>query len=104
MKTDSVTADLNMPRRSLHTVPGRMALRLTCREGSVWVTRDHDLQDVVLQPGEVFTTDANHRTIVYALQASVVRMEPLACTRRAKAPRWRGWLHPLSRRGALAAA
>ena len=53
---------------------------------------------------EVFTTDANRRTIVYALQASVVRMEPLVCARRAKTARWRAWLRPLSLRGALAAA
>ncbi|WP_332738592.1 DUF2917 domain-containing protein [Hydrogenophaga sp.] len=90
MKTDTLTVDLNMPHKALQVIP-QGALRLVCREGSVWITLDHDQRDVVLNPGEVFATRAQQRAIAYALESSVLRLEPVVCTRRAAAPRWRWW-------------
>jgi hypothetical protein len=99
MKTDTLTVDLNMPHKALQVIP-QGALRLVCREGSVWITLDHEQRDVVLQPGEVFTTRPQQRAIAYALQASVLRLEPVVCARRAAAPRWRWWPRRLRRSGA----
>lgn len=101
MKTDTLTVDLNMPHKALQVIP-QGALRLVCREGSVWITLDHEQRDVVLQPGEVFTTRPQQRAIAYALQPSVLRLEPVACTRRAQTPRWRWWPQRLRRSGAHA--
>jgi hypothetical protein len=65
-------------------------------------TLDHDQQDVILNAGDAFVTQAHHRVIAYALQTAVLRLEPLPCTRRATASRWR-WL-PQRRARGLAAA
>lgn len=98
MKTDTLTVDLNMPHKALQVIP-QGALRLVCREGSVWITLDHEQRDVVLQPGEVFTTRPQQRAIAYALRPSVLRLEPVVCTRRAATPRWRWWPQRLRRSG-----
>lgn len=39
-----------------------------CVKGSLWITQDGSPQDVVIQPGEVFTTDKDVPVVVYALQ------------------------------------
>ena len=90
MKTDTLTVDLNMPHKALQSIPAG-ALRLVCREGSVWITLDHDERDVVLNAGDDFVVQPHQRVIAYALQTAVLRLEPHAstCTRRAAEPRWR---------------
>ena len=39
-----------------------------CVRGSLWITQDGNPQDLVIQPGEVFTADSNAALLVYALQ------------------------------------
>ncbi|QHE86565.1 DUF2917 domain-containing protein [Hydrogenophaga sp. BPS33] len=90
MNAESLTVDLNMPRRALQSIP-QGALRLVCREGAVWLTLDHDQQDVILNAGDVFLTRPQDRVIVYALQSAVLRMEALPMEQVAEVPRWR-WL------------
>ena len=34
----------------------------------MWITQDGNPQDLVIQPGEVFTADSNAALLVYALQ------------------------------------
>ncbi len=88
-RTDALTVDLNMPYKALQAIPSG-ALRLVCREGSVWITLDHDERDVVLSAGEDFFVQPHQRVIAYALQPAVLRLEPRAtCARRAPEPRWR---------------
>jgi hypothetical protein len=99
MKTDTLTVDINMPHKAMQSIP-QGALRLVCREGSVWITLDHEQRDVVLHPGEHFTTRPQQRAIAYALESSVLRLEPVVCARRAAAPRWRWWPQGLRRSGA----
>lgn len=101
MKTDTLTVDLNMPHKALQVIP-QGALRLVCREGSVWITLDHDQRDVVLNPGEVFNTLPQQRAIAYALETSVLRLEPVVCARRATTPRWRWWPQRMRQGGAHA--
>lgn len=99
MTTDTLTVDINMPHKAMQSIP-QAALRLVCREGSVWITLDHEQRDVVLSPGEHFTTRPQQRAIAYALESSVLRLEPVVCTRRAQTPRWRWWPQRLRRSGA----
>ena len=90
MNAERLTVDVNMPRRALQSIP-QGALRLVCREGSVWMTLDHDQQDVILNAGDTFITKPQDRVIVYALQSAVLRIEALPDAQPAPAPRWR-WL------------
>ncbi len=99
MNSDTLTVDVNMPHRALQSIP-QGALRLVCREGSVWLTLDHDLQDVVLSEGEEFVTRPQDRVIAYALHTAVLRIEALPGAQPAATPRWR-WL-PQRLRGGTA--
>ncbi len=65
MTADTLTVDLNMPHRAVKAIPSG-ALRLVCREGSVWITLDHDQQDVILNAGEHFVAQPHHRVIARA--------------------------------------
>ena len=88
MTTDTLTVDLNMPHKALQSIPAG-ALRLVCREGSVWITLDHDERDVILSEGEDFFVQPHQHVIAYALQTAVLRLEPQpTCTRRVPEARW----------------
>lgn len=103
MNTENLTVDLNMPRRALQSIP-QGALRLVCREGAVWLTLDHDQQDVILGEGDHFITRPQDRVIVYALHTAVLRIEALPEAVPAVAPsRWR-WLPQRLRGGAASPA
>jgi hypothetical protein len=60
-------------------------LRIACRGGSVWITQDRDLDDVVLGAGECFTLDRPGLAILQtfkgadiALTAAPLRPHPAA--------------------------
>ena len=48
-------------------------LRVT--RGTLWITLEHDLRDVVISAGEAFTVDRPGRTIVEAQSRATVRVE-----------------------------
>lgn len=45
-----------------------------CLDGCVWLTFDGDCRDIVLEAGESHVADRRARLIMYALQASAVRL------------------------------
>jgi hypothetical protein len=47
----------------------------TCVEGLIWITRDNDPNDRILQAGESFTTTSRHRVIFQALVRSRVLLD-----------------------------
>jgi quercetin dioxygenase-like cupin family protein len=49
-------------------------VEVLCLEGHVWLTTDHDLQDIILAPGKSFTSKAHRPAIVSALDASKIRL------------------------------
>jgi Protein of unknown function (DUF2917) len=67
---------LNLERQDVVNVPDAVAMRVTCVEGDVWLTLNNDPRDIVLQPGDVFTTPAHAGAIVYALKPSRVTLAP----------------------------
>ena len=50
--------------------------RVECREGSVWITLDHDPRDIVLERGEAFEHDGERRALVYAFEPSTLELRP----------------------------
>ena len=46
-----------------------------CMEGRIWVTRDNDANDTVLEVGESFITTSRHRVILEALVPSRVVLQ-----------------------------
>jgi hypothetical protein len=61
---------LGLERRGLFEIPDVAGVQIRCTEGSLWITLDHDLRDIVLAPGDVFTGSEHRRALVYALQPS----------------------------------
>lgn len=61
------------------------SVAIECLDGSVWVTLDYDLRDVVLEAGQAFVVNPNHRALVQALDASRVRFIAPACESAKKA-------------------
>lgn len=61
-----------MAKRAILVVPSRTAERVTCVQGSLWVTQDGDLEDTVLAAGETHSCRPGARTVVQALRASTL--------------------------------
>ena len=70
-----MTVDLTA--RDLYHHEGAAEATLACASGSLWITLDHDPRDIVLSAGERWTAPANRRVIVYALEASALRIAPV---------------------------
>lgn len=68
MQLDLECAELRLSRHALLKLADGAGVRIVCRAGSVWVTRDHDRRDVVLNPGEVYAEARPGRVIVSALE------------------------------------
>jgi len=71
--TDGV---VGLPKSQLLALNGRPGLRIESRGGSVWITQDGDLRDVVLDPGQAHVLDRAGPVIVQALDAAVVAVLP----------------------------
>jgi len=66
--------------RQLHVIDDASGVRITCREGAVWITVDNDPKDYVLEPGESFVTADHERALVYAL--GTARIDLVECHKR----------------------
>ncbi|WP_298931910.1 DUF2917 domain-containing protein [uncultured Ramlibacter sp.] len=69
---------LPLARRALYSLPDAAGLRISCLAGSLWITLDDDPRDIVLEAGRSLDVDAHRRAIVYALEASQLRVAPQA--------------------------
>lgn len=48
--------------------------RVECHTGSVWITQDRDVRDIVLEPGEHFTPVPGRHAIAYALDNATLAL------------------------------
>jgi len=69
---------MGLPAHAVYSVDDASDVRITCRSGSVWITLDDDPVDVVLAPGEQFTTPLHRRALVSALESSCIAVAPAA--------------------------
>jgi Protein of unknown function (DUF2917) len=77
---DANNITMSLERQGMIRLPQGASLCVKCLDGALWVTLDHDARDIVLEPGEAFTTPADRGGIVYALKPSrmtVVAPSPL---------------------------
>ena len=70
--------ELQLERRALYQVPDAAGMRISCCEGSVWITLDNDPRDIVLEAGQSFSIQAHRRAIVYAMEAARIRVAEVA--------------------------
>jgi uncharacterized protein YaiE (UPF0345 family) len=75
---DAKNLSLNLERQGMLTLPASAPVSVNCLEGALWITLDNDSRDIVLSPGEAFTTPGGRRAIVYALKPSRIRVTAAA--------------------------
>lgn len=68
-----------LARRGLISLRDRVGEQIECLEGSLWITQEGDVRDVVLEAGNTFTLDRQGTAIVYALaDARLIAWPPAA--------------------------
>ena len=74
MKIRLSHSEVELARRQVMSLADAAGARIVAREGTLWVTQDHDRRDVVLSPGESFDVIGSARVVVQALTAARVRL------------------------------
>ncbi|ATB27380.1 EamA family transporter [Melittangium boletus] len=71
--------ELSLEQGGLWTHPLRLeGLRLSCRAGLVWLTREGDREDHVLKPGQALQVEGPGRVVVQALRPAHLCVSPTA--------------------------
>ena len=76
---------VTLQHKQIFHAPHAPELRITCLQGSLWITLYGEQRDVVLQAGESLATRNTRQTIVYALETS--RLAVAASSTQAVTPR-----------------
>ncbi len=66
----AATPTVCLPARQLFEITDASAVRILCTAGSLWLTLDHDIRDVILEPGDSFEAAQPRRALLYAFEAS----------------------------------
>ena len=72
MKTSNPADRIVLARGELLNLDGAEGARIVADHGTVWITQDGDLRDIVLQDGESFELDRATPAIVQAFERSTV--------------------------------
>ena len=70
---------LCLKRNQVVIVRGGIGRSIVCDSGTVWVTQDGDVRDIILRAGESFTIDRNGPALVQAFESgsiSITRPAP----------------------------
>jgi hypothetical protein len=88
MRIDGTAAMIALEREtSLRVEPGTR-VEIACLSGVVWITQQGDLRDLFLAPGESLELLPRGRTLLTALEPSLVRVVDAGATPRAVRPWW----------------
>ncbi|HZF85650.1 MAG TPA: DUF2917 domain-containing protein [Burkholderiaceae bacterium] len=63
---------MDLPARTVLTLPDAAGIGIECRSGTLWVTLDHDPRDIVLERGQRYVGDVHRRALVSALGPSSI--------------------------------
>lgn len=63
-------------KAGIHEVKQALGVTIECLEGSVWITLDGDLRDLVLDAGQTCEIDRERRVLIQALDTARVRLVP----------------------------
>ncbi len=77
MNTAAVNTTVALTHKTTLRVPDVAGLDITCTRGSLWLTLDGDLRDIILTAGsndDRFHTTEHRVAIVYALKDSQVKV------------------------------
>ena len=60
--------------RQIHRIDNGRGVGVTCLKGTVWITQDRDLRDVVLTPGQSFVLDRNGLALIFAFKDATIHV------------------------------
>jgi hypothetical protein len=90
MNAGSSHYQVSLGHQGLFDIADAAGVALRCDKGTVWLTLDNDPRDIVLEAGEVFTTEEHRHALVYALSAATITLraafQPQANSARAPEP------------------
>ncbi|MEP7058464.1 MAG: DUF2917 domain-containing protein [Caldimonas sp.] len=72
MKIEFSASGVVLAKDQLIRLPRAEGVRIASRRGSVWITQDGDLRDVVLQPGESLVLGRDTPAIVQAFEPALI--------------------------------
>ncbi len=72
--------ELSLAHKALFSLPDAADVQIACLQGSLWLTLDDDPRDIILDAGDSFSTTDHRRALIYALEASSLRLSPAATT------------------------
>jgi hypothetical protein len=65
---------MTLDKRAIHRATARIAHRIECLSGALWITHDGDRRDITLSAGERHVVDRDAPLLVFALEAAVFRI------------------------------
>ncbi|HEV6965997.1 DUF2917 domain-containing protein [Roseateles sp.] len=72
MLIDTAQTRLLLQRGQTCSLARATAARLCSASGTLWITMDHDMRDIVLEPGQCFTVDRDEQLTISALSGPAV--------------------------------
>ncbi len=70
MYNDLELGSCALGRGKIRRIRHALGRRVACLSGSLWITQDDDLRDILLSPGEAFDFDRRGDALVSALDES----------------------------------
>ena len=77
MNSTAINTTVPLNHKTTLRVPDAAGLEITCASGSLWLTLDGDLRDIILTAGsndDTFRTSEHRVAVVYALRDSRVKV------------------------------
>jgi Protein of unknown function (DUF2917) len=74
MNTTLRPNQLTLEQRGMLRLYGRAGTKIRCDDGAIWVTRDGDLNDTVLEAGQSHVLDHDAALMIYAFEPSKLRV------------------------------
>jgi len=71
MNIDISRSTLHLARDGLISLKDACGTRIVCQSGSLWITQEGEIKDVVLLPGDSLALGNRGHAVITALQASV---------------------------------
>jgi hypothetical protein len=68
------------------TIRGGLGHTVVCHSGTVWVTQDGDVRDIILRAGESFTLERKGPALLQAIEQGAISITRPAGQGRARAP------------------
>ena len=65
---------LALERDQLVSLRGGKGVRVACLTGALWITQEHDKEDVILEPGQSLVVDQPGLTVIMALGSATLRV------------------------------